>query len=600
MEVEAQKMLALKRAYAEIILNTAKEAAARVMASERKARSFQQDLRATKDEALRMLLRLKQMIDSKTTEAEMTSLRQRRRIEELEAQLNEAEDVIADLRTELTQLWDALEKAKSNQLQHLDGQIMKGHESSHENTAPEPIIPSPSISGLEAVTTSKMKTAPLDQRVSVNKCCNTTKETGQLGISLLDKYHAHNSDFASIIMRRKQPELYRNGFTQRIRAFERNFPHGKVPPSGDVDDRHSLEKNELITKVIDKEEGRCHVSSTRTSNMEIVRNSTGEEVKKPVKKVRMSRKRKTRFGKAKATSRKSCPRRGQHMKLCQPSAVLSCHKTYLINGNVKSAEGACTQPPIEADKEEVETVHNEKGKKIESRDTIASFRSLPDQLRKPCQPSTVLSRCRTSSCSGNGNIKSDEDRSKVNEIKSEIKPLTRLVPGFTLIKHDADPISGSTDLTVSIKVINKSGLIQNVEDMELVDKSMLVKHEGDAAENLINLGSELDVGKIDVPLMNSSLKDAEVSETSNGSPSPADNNRLLRYTFQRKRKKESFSKPDENSSIQNSTIKRRAVEKQSGASEPQDCSLINESSRDSRRLAQVARQLISLSGKRWW
>ncbi|GLT72483.1 hypothetical protein SLA2020_444140 [Shorea laevis] len=84
MEDEAQKMLALKRAYAEIILNTAKEAAARVMASERKARSFQQDLRATKDEALRMLLRLKQMIDSKTTEAEMTSLSQRRRIEELE------------------------------------------------------------------------------------------------------------------------------------------------------------------------------------------------------------------------------------------------------------------------------------------------------------------------------------------------------------------------------------------------------------------------------------------------------------------------------------------------------------------------------------
>jgi uncharacterized coiled-coil protein SlyX len=496
----------------------------------------------------------------------MTSLRQRRRIEELEAQLNEAEDVIADLRTELTQLWDALEKAKSNQLQPLDGQIMKEHESSHENIAPDPIIPSPSSSGLEAVTTSKMKNAPLDQRVLVNECCNTPKETGQLGISLLDNYHAHNSDFASIIMRRKQPELYRNGFTQRIRAFERNFPHGKVPPSGDLDDRHSLEKNELITKVIDKEEGRCRVSSPRTSNMEIVRNSTGEEMKKPVKKVRMSRRRKARFGKAKASSRKSCPRPGQLMKLCQPSAVLSCHKTYSINGNVKSAEGACTQPPIK------------------------------DQLRKPCQPSTVLSHCRTSSCSGNGNVKSDEDRLKVNEIKSEIKPLTRLVPGLTLIKHDADPISGSTDLTMSIKAINKSGLIQNaVEDMELVDKSMLVEHEGDAAENLINLDSELDIGMINAPLMSSSLKDAEVSEASNSSPSRADNNRLLRYTFQRKRKKESFSKPDENSSFENSTIKRRAVEKQSGASEPQDCSLINESSRDSRRLAQVARQVGFLS-----
>lgn len=58
-------MLALKKAYAEIILYTAKEAAARVMTSERKALRFQQDLRATKDEALQMLVRLKQMIESK-------------------------------------------------------------------------------------------------------------------------------------------------------------------------------------------------------------------------------------------------------------------------------------------------------------------------------------------------------------------------------------------------------------------------------------------------------------------------------------------------------------------------------------------------------
>lgn len=59
-----QKMVALKKAYADIILNTAKEAAARVMAAERKALRFEHDLRSSKDEALRMLLRLKQMIDS--------------------------------------------------------------------------------------------------------------------------------------------------------------------------------------------------------------------------------------------------------------------------------------------------------------------------------------------------------------------------------------------------------------------------------------------------------------------------------------------------------------------------------------------------------
>lgn len=58
-------MEALKKAYAEIILNTAKEAAARTMASECKALRFHHDLRHTKDEALQMLLRFKHMIDSK-------------------------------------------------------------------------------------------------------------------------------------------------------------------------------------------------------------------------------------------------------------------------------------------------------------------------------------------------------------------------------------------------------------------------------------------------------------------------------------------------------------------------------------------------------
>lgn len=60
-----QKLTALKKAYADIILNTAKEAAARIMLSERRAMRFQRELVSTKEEALRMLLRLKQMLDSK-------------------------------------------------------------------------------------------------------------------------------------------------------------------------------------------------------------------------------------------------------------------------------------------------------------------------------------------------------------------------------------------------------------------------------------------------------------------------------------------------------------------------------------------------------
>lgn len=57
--------MALKVAYAEMILNTAKEAAARVMVSEKRAALFQHELNCSKEESLRLLLRLKQMIDAK-------------------------------------------------------------------------------------------------------------------------------------------------------------------------------------------------------------------------------------------------------------------------------------------------------------------------------------------------------------------------------------------------------------------------------------------------------------------------------------------------------------------------------------------------------
>ena len=60
-----QRLMALKKAYADIILNTAKEAAGRIMASERKALRFQHDLGVAKEQGLQMLLRLKHMMDSK-------------------------------------------------------------------------------------------------------------------------------------------------------------------------------------------------------------------------------------------------------------------------------------------------------------------------------------------------------------------------------------------------------------------------------------------------------------------------------------------------------------------------------------------------------
>ncbi|KAL8471485.1 hypothetical protein ACS0TY_028942 [Phlomoides rotata] len=111
-----QEMEALKRAYAEMILNTTKEAAARVLEAELRARRMEQEMNFAKEEAAGLLLRLKQMIDAKTKEAEITSFNQERKCDELESQLNEAEGIIMDLRAELDQAEEQLYEIKNKRM----------------------------------------------------------------------------------------------------------------------------------------------------------------------------------------------------------------------------------------------------------------------------------------------------------------------------------------------------------------------------------------------------------------------------------------------------------------------------------------------------
>ncbi|PON37420.1 hypothetical protein TorRG33x02_347390 [Trema orientale] len=594
MEDEAQKMVALKKAYADIILNTAKEAAARIMVSERKALRFQQDLFASRDESLRMLLRLKQMIDSKTTEAELTSLSQQRRIEELEAQLQEAEDVITDLRAELKRIGNNLEKVKSNQVKLPSGQIAEEDASFSRKSAPF------SGSGCEFVATSDMKNIPMNQRVLDDKCCSALKQMQKLSASDLDNSYANKSDLASIIMRSKKPEQYRNGCTQRIRAFERRLLDGKLPPSGCVDSSNSLMENEFIIKGTNKEE--CNQFGFKCEKMETDKKLSQGERKKVVKR-RTLRRRKTRFGKAKNFRR--C-HHGQLMKSGQPHSVYLNDRfngvcTLSSNGanNVdmtKASDGLQENLLDEScNKDQIKTVYKGKRKtKIKSgNDVDTSSTGLPSQLTKPCEPSPVLSRCRTFAYLVNGGIKSVEDQSMACENEVKMKPLHRLDPGLTLIKSSVNPISGSNS------VIDKSGLVRNGagNDMELTDDCVLVKQENDVVEDLRVSRPEFNVETINVSSMNGDLDHIKPSERSNGSPCRVDNNRLLKYTFQRKRKKEASS-PHEIASPEKSSMKRKTVEEHT-APEQQKSTLMDESSRDSRRLAQVARQLISLSGRRW-
>ena len=530
----------------------------------------------------------------KTTEAELMSLSQQRRIEELEAQLQEAEDVITDLRAELKQIGDDLDKVKGSQVKPLSGQIPEENASFSEKSAPF------SSSGCENVATSDVKDMPINRRVLDGKCCSAIKQIQNVNACDLDNFDPNKSDIASIIMRSKKPELYRNGCTQRIRAFERKLLDENLTPSGYVERGNSLKENEIIIRATDKED--CNLLNYKCDKVEVDKKLSQGERKKPVKR-RTLRRRKARFGKVKTLRR--C-HHGQQVKSGQPCSVL-CHcKMNSLNENDRFNEGVCTLPSNRVGSVDMRTASDglrenlqrescdnkdplkilykgkRKRKTKTSNDVDISSTCPSDQLTKPCQPSPVLSRCRTFAYLLNGGIKSVDDQSITCENEAKLKPLTRLDSGLTLIKSDVNPVSGSNS------DINKTGHDQDAaeKDVESTNQHVVVKQEKGFAEDLRFSSSEFNIERI-ILSTNSDVDNIKPPERSEESPCPVDNNRLLKYTFQRKRKKEATGSPDEIASPEKRSVKRKTVEEHI-APDPQK---LDGLSRDSRRLVQVARQV---------
>ncbi|XP_010272142.1 PREDICTED: uncharacterized protein LOC104608006 [Nelumbo nucifera] len=540
---EAEKMAALKKAYADIILNTAKEAAARIMVSERKALQFQQDLFVAKEEALNMLLRLKQLMNSKIAEAEKTSLSQRKRIEELELQLHQAEDTVRDLRAEMKRVQDELQKVKNNQLQPLSEEVIERNAVSHEDlsqkkklSTSDSILCSPFEPGLQSASTNDTRSTTLGQRSTDERCClaleNATAQAEPSIDSRVEKYYAGNPDLASIIMRSKEPELYRNGCTQRIRAFERNLLDGKLPLPRQRDNQFSDMKNELIVREDGKVEETCVVASPKAENI-MDKNPTESE--------------------------------------------LIQHDSSFV-------------------KDDIKFFHRFKRRRRKARYRKGtSCKFLSDKATEASEAS-LLSCPETHPCPANANVESVEDPSKVIECEDQKDLGSHMAHTSPPNTTDMDPQSGCVDGTESQHENIQNATNKDTEMGETASTSQGSKAAGVSGDPACNLNLET----ADIQLTNSDSKDGKTFETTGGAPTQVKDG-LLKYTFRRKRKKESLMSHDENASLEKkNTSKRRARDNPSSAQEPQKSSLIIESSRDSRRLVQVARQLISLSEKRWW
>ncbi|GAB2269899.1 hypothetical protein Dimus_004818 [Dionaea muscipula] len=509
---ESEKMTALKKAYADIILNTAKEAAARVMASERSAQALQHDLKETKEEALKLLLRMKQMMDSKISEAEMRSQIQQRRIEELEAQLQEAEDIVGNLRAELSEAQSELERLEKNQWAPMkencpvDGAAHLEEAELQENGLMGVGFTSRSLQAedAEVVTTLEAKTSVSNAAIDANS---------NLDIHLRDYCRVGSPDFASIVVRSKEPELYKNGCTQRIRAFERNLLNGHLSLSEELCD---LKNGKLVKE--DKEDKKIRRAGVGCTVEENLAEGKGVRAGTNGFKVKSCRKGKP--------TRRGCKGKAHNLK-----TVIVPDKETLGGADLSGCKSSLAVSSIKF----LETSHV---KETINGHSISDVRTQSDAL-----------------------VMSSASRSA---------PVTR---------SEAD----------------KDSVID--EDMEVVNSLVMFSQESVSGKAIGVFSSQTELEEQNGALVDSNTK---ISDASNSVADQDTEERLLKYTFQRKRKKASVSVDYDNVMHEDSTLMRRTGKKQFTTLEAKKSNSIVESSRDSRRMAQVARQLISLSEKKWW
>ncbi|KAL9227408.1 hypothetical protein vseg_003097 [Gypsophila vaccaria] len=253
MEDESQRMMALKKVYAEIIMNTSKEAAERIIDSQRKAHQYRHDLDSTKEEAIRLLIRLKQSMDFKINEVEVRSQDQQRKIDELEAQLQEAEDIVGNLRAELNLAHVKLDKLSNKQIR-ASSNVMVNVVDDNESSTP---VIRESVSASHAAET-------LNNGAHGHLINGSLEECGCSG----------EPEVPSIIIRRKETELYRNGCTQRIRACDGNLLKGHCSPAGGSD-RHKNVKEGSD----DKECERKSVKSPKVADTMCVEEEKPSDIK---------------------------------------------------------------------------------------------------------------------------------------------------------------------------------------------------------------------------------------------------------------------------------------------------------------------------------
>lgn len=424
--------------------------------------------------------------------ADILSINKQKKIEELEAQLHEAEDIVKELREELREVEAELERVKTTQSQaELREQLV-------------------SVSNAKILSSDRTH----------NESNNCSKEDSCKG-------HCYfpNPDFASIIRRCKEPKLHRNGCTQRIRAFEGN----------------SCKEVREETWRRGKEGGDhfCGAMEPSYSNgSKIVRTGNSIVHFEAAQSIRRKRRQMTRCRKGKAVS--------------------------LVN-LLNHAE---------------ETTHNPSCSNNSEDEDKTSVKLNSVSMEQSCDKDKGFLESQSNQAFGNPLEKGSADR-----IDSSMN-----LQDHT--KGNQNPCC-SKDLLDEDKAFDQSE-IANVEQLSLKDKGLLephVKRDTDETDNA--LGSAHETADCDKLEGSSLTLDFKGLRQDDGVPSQSPDSKFLKYTFQRKRKREVSCSPDPNNSIDENNAKENTVEieKHNGSLKPKSLNFTTESSPDSRRLVQVARQV---------
>ncbi|KAI4984122.1 hypothetical protein ZWY2020_046494 [Hordeum vulgare] len=201
----------LRKAYAAIMLNMAKESAARVLAAERSVAVLAEGIAAAKEDGIAALVRLKDIMKARMKQVESQSLAHVSKISELQEQLHDAWNTVASLQVELQRANTELEETRKT----LAEERMN-------------ILPTCDKIGSNKSKTSRSKVHLRNRNLSsenkntIRRVSIDTKENGAVE-NMANLYH-RGSDMSSFIARNKKRELYRNGCTQRIRALKQRSP----------------------------------------------------------------------------------------------------------------------------------------------------------------------------------------------------------------------------------------------------------------------------------------------------------------------------------------------------------------------------------------